>query len=671
MINKGDPINPKNLTDLITGKFSQILSSITTFIPLGFNSLYQTTGTKSFLIRPKVENPVYDTRSGSIQYDYLADENQGKIGAAYYGTPWTQQLAINFGISNNFDYSLGSQKEPFIKYSNKLLVNPVTDILGGVPFRGNSPFINNGYLGMSNSFEDKNIRLYVDTEGTNLNIKASQISVMSRGTSYTVEANQYDADYDVLASESDRFNLETITLNNIDLTLDSSALSFPDKDYTVYLEYDPSVGSSSLNVTDTSNLVKGSSYPIINDPSTWINTKYYRPLFLIRSDENSRFTTSTINAWEETESGTNGNNIYTKLYQQSSSPDTTETISTIDIDRRAVPAWFYLDNDNNFCVSKTNYSGLIRHIPGAGASKVIIKRLEYPVTNDVTGNNEVPVQIKVGSCELTDGTTSLWVKDIDISSTNYVLTYNTSGIPYKKGYYLWLLANPKSIGDSGTSSNTNLSLKVLASESPTWESINGNYGAKTYGTDIHNGYTHRCRIGYLPPFYRTGYTTGSSEPFVAYDGEYFFPNLSWYSAVTNQHNTIATGSRNVSYDVLDFNTFKSIPQYGISEAGTCGTSLTCKELLVMNVLSTGTKVTSGTGIAAGVIPGVYSLPIVARLGIRTDAGKKTTLIQHERIPLMENDILKYTGTGYDGGSTVNYRWVSSWLKGFYLPFDYR
>lgn len=695
MINKGNPINPKELLDIVSSKFNTILTNIVNFIPLGFNELYTVTGTKSFSIRPKVSNPVYSARSGSVQFEYLADTSQPNIGVAYYGTPWTQELATNFGVTNNFDYNLGSKREPFPKYTNKLSINPATDIVGGVPFRGNSPFINNGFIGMSNGFEDQNLRLYVDTSGTTLTFKAAQVSVLSRGTNYDIGTAVGGFVY-VGDSEIQRFNLEMKTLKDIDLST-TSVGHIPDitgyeGDLVLWLVRNELYDTTELKLTTIDDLYKLDSYPIIDHPALQ-SEDYVRPLYIIRHEAFTNdlmgtdyfFNLSNVYAWGESASdNTNGDTKFTKLYQQSSGADTTLQIQTIEEDRRAIPAWYYLDNDNSFIVEKTNYSGLIRHIPGAGASKVKIKRESYPISSTVEDNDNVPVTIEIGSIELTNGVTSIWVKDLNITTTNgglySALSFETST---SRGLYLWLLADPLSIavsniGSSYSPTYRNLRMILIASGSPTWDAIDGNFGMSAFAA-AYPEYTHRCRIGYLPPSAITGITTGTSEPFVAYDGDYYFPNLNYYSTITNQHNCIGTGVTD-GLNLFHTDALRSLPQYGISVSGTRGTCSAAKEILTMNVMSSGTAVgttlATGTGAQwAGIVPSSAMSSTTTKddylLKVFNFEGKQTTLVEHKRIGLLKNDSLYYMGTGADGGAALNYRLKSSWLKGFYLPFDYR
>jgi len=674
MINKGDPISPKNLVSLITTRFNTILSSVVNYIPLGFNELYSIVGTKSFSIRPKVSNPVYSARSGSVQYEYLADTNQPNIGVSYYGTPWTQELANNFGISNNFDYNLGSRKESFVKYTNKLPINPATDIVGGVPLRGNSPFIFNGFLGMSNNFEDQNIRLYIDTEGTSINVKAKQVSVLSRGTNYSITT-------DLLSSESDRYNLETITLNDIDLSINKSVSLISNNDYIVSVIHVPSTGSSALDLQLISEFEKEDYYPVITHSSYTID-RYTRPLFLTHYNSNGVFEVGNIDAWGEQESGTNGDSKFTKIYQESSGDDTTLSIQTIDEDRRVVPAWYYLDNDNSFIVEKTNYSGLIRHIPGAGASKVSIKRLSNGNSNSYTEDDNF-IEISIGTIELTDGINSLWLNDIKVSVTQE--TIHSSRTPYgcatNRGLYLWLVADTSSIHNSYSSKN--IRLKLIPSPFPVWDDgLDGNLGVSSAiyrsGSALYDisDYTYRCRLGFLPTYRDTStyMTIGTAEPFESYDGEYYFPNNTWYSSKGIM--CLASGSTSA---ILDQTTIYNLPQYGITGTSTTnnsGTGLACTYILNQIVNTTGTVV--GDAIATGT-GGQYAylytnIDTDYRLGLSVfnKEGKLTTTVSNFKVALLDNRTnLYYTGTGADGGSGWDYRLKSSWLKGFYLPCDWR
>jgi hypothetical protein len=684
MINKGDPINPKNLSDLVVSKFTTLLQNITGYIPLGFNDLYSLTGTKSFAIRPKVENPIYSTRTGSVLYDYLADKNQPDIGASFLGTPWNQVMFDNFSGSINFDFNLGSKDEPFVKHTSKLQLNPASDLRGGVPFRGNYPFLFNGFLGLSNSFEDKSIRLEIDTTGTSATVKAKQISLLNR-------AHDYSYENDSIPEESDRYNLETKTFKDINITFGTGGLA-PNTDYIIALNYSSTSGSSIGIGTFSGQWTKTDKYPVISNEDIYSNKyRYTRPLFLIHTDSQSRFSVSNVDAWGEVETTLNSDKLYGKTYQQASSSNTTESIATSEVDRRVIPAWYYLDNDNNFIVSKTNYSGLIRHIPGAGASKVVIKRDTYGATLSEIDDQNIPVTIKVGSCEVTNGTNSIWLKDINVVMSQNTIKCNIApyGASNSRGLYVWLVADPKSIGDNSRNTDTNLKVHLVFSPFPVWQNgLNGNLGVANALTQVGtssagtsknlSNLEYRCRIGYIPPFKYSPFTAGTSEPFVSYDGDYYFPNLNYYSTIANQYNVLGTGVTPAgAWTPIAGTSVYSIPQYGIvgtSNTDNHGTSYTCKTLNLDFINSSGTKVaTDGTksqyvGVTGNLIT---SQDIYSKLDIYNYNGKKTTLVQNITIPVYSNDTLSYSGTGADGGTYWTGRYKSAWIRGFTLPIDYK
>lgn len=508
-IEKGDKITKQSLIKAISTKYDSLISSVINYIPLGFNELYTITAEKVFKIRPKVIQNTYSTRTGSITDVEGGDESQSNIGAAYLGAPYTLELGEALGLSTYANSALGNIEQPFIKSEPLLAYEPITDLIGGgVPFHGNTPFIWRGFLAYSNYFEDTNIRTSVSSDGTTFNLKAKVISLMVRAQSTA----DFTMGTDAMTTYSDRTNLEMKHLRDINLDATSADIVVDNGagDYLVWLIYNPSTDTQALiavNWTSDLTTING----IVNIPyatyfSDYAGYTYTRPVTVVYYD-GSKFITTKQQAWGELASTDNADPVYGKQYQQVSSPDPIIRENTTSDDRRLIPSHYYIDQKNNTIIGKTVYSGLVRHIPGAGGNKVKMQLQ----SGDYTGQGELKVDI--GQIELTDGTTSVWVKDLDIPKITFddgnsyidddTISSFTSSHVRSRGY-LWLCADIRSILDPEYSNN-NLRLKLFTSQSPTWDpdwdSSIITDANKRYGNlgvqSIYSTYTHRCRLGWV------------------------------------------------------------------------------------------------------------------------------------------------------------------------------
>lgn len=688
MINKGDPINPKQLEDIITSNFSTIFESVTNLIPIGFNSLYNVTGSKTFSIRPKVINPVYSTRSGSDISSLTEDTTQSNIGAAYLGTPWTVNLGSAFGLTNYQLNNLGTIQEPYDKIAPIAVYNPATDIYGGVPLRGNMPLIFRGTLGLSNWFEDQNIRSFVSESGDSLTVKAKQVSL------YCPYQEAYDTPVDYMYKEGFRL---AKPVADIDISVDTTSLA--EGDYLAYLLGTSGTTSIDLDPSDISlEFVEASSLDLSIDYGVAWSGKgagaypdghlvYERPLFIVHSN-GTGIETSNVTAWEEiVETNTNSNYKYSKLYQQCSSVDTTINLATSDIDRRMIPAYHYFNNNNDKLISCVSYNGIVRDIPGAGGNKVTLDA-------GVWDASSIQLSGYIDQCEVTDGTTSLWVKNLPISSENIIYVNGDSLDPYqKRGLYVWLTVSPehnpeKSI--SGTSTlvdeGYHFDYRVVLHSSPTWESDpttnNSGVSKGTYSSSWwKKSNAYRCRIGWIP----TATGINITKPIKITDGHHVYSSLDKYDLYLYNY-TIGSGGNHPTYEPCSLNQCKVLPVWGNNGLGTIttSTSVACTsiDLELYNYSGTGVTGTSWVGVttdtistAAGVdvkTTGALS-PNSGNAWLSTNIGGTETYMYRSShtLSIGTNDTLYYTGTGADGGAYWNQTYKMALVKGFYLPYSWR
>jgi hypothetical protein len=611
-VNKGDKITKKSLTDMISQKYDSIISSIVNYIPLGFNDLYTITAQKIFNIRPKVVQNTYSTRTGSIVDVAGGDTSQSNIGAAYLGSPYTLELGEALGLATYSNSGLGSSEQPFIKAEPLLAYEPVTDLIGGgVPFHGNTPFMWRGYMAFSNFFEDTNIRTIVSSDGNTFTLTAKSISVMIRAQATT----DFTMGTDSMNTYTDRSNLEMKTLSSVNINATSASLveGTGAGDYLIWLIYNPTTLDKLLiGVKWTSDLTTING--IVNIPysdyfTDYAGYTYTRPIAVVYWD-GTDFITTKQQAWGELATTTNAEPIYGKQYQQVSSPDPIIRENTSTDDRRMIPSYHYMDQKNNTIIGKTVYSGLVRHIPGAGGNRI---KMQIQ-SGDYSGAGAV--KIDINQCELTDGSTSIWVKDLDIPPLNVTSTTAATDLVHlngesQTGYagYLWLCADTRSMLDPTGSETNNLRLKLFLSNSPTWnpdwDSSTILDNAKRYGNSgvgsNYSKYTHRCRIGWLRIYYFGAYNDQSGG-YRMHNGVYTIDSDllgRTYNGLTSLNSftggwTIGTGyTTGGAYTLISTGT--SIPIWAtLPYFGSLGTSLACTEMRIGLYLNSGTAISMGT-----------------------------------------------------------------------------
>jgi len=671
MFKKGQDINPKELETLIHTKFKDLISLISKYIPLGFNETFSITGYKTFLTRPKVTNPTYSTVS-------KGDTIQPAIGAAFLGTPYTLELGQNLGLANYQTFNFGSKDEPFFRANNNFLYNPNSDLVGGVPIKGNSPLLFNGFVGFNNFFEDSNIRTYSNEDGTELTIKAKRISLMIRPQNL----NDFTVTNDSIKNYTDRFNMELKSFNDINITMNVNTPFAPTVsngyypanttgDQAIWLVFDPSKSSvEAIRVPWNFDYVK--VLGVINNPynqggnsflADYPSYKYVRCVACVHvNDYSNTFDVSRTLAWGETATGSNGNYGYTELYQQDSSPDTTIRLTTQTNDRRIKPAFYYLDQKNDVLINKTFYNGITRNLPGAGASKVFVQwKQEDGFARDLS--------IKVGSCELTNGTQSIWLKDISFPSlrleTTANLEYDGGGASFPSsntGFYIWLTANPKSILDTSVyAGNNNLRIKLVASQSATWDASNGNSGVSPIWKLPNAQYAYRARIAWVPDL-------GNNWGYTMINGKYTFNQFPTYISWNQNGDVIGTGNTTGgTYTALNL-TNVNIPRCSIG-----GTRFEASQLGVRLVIDDTTANTTSEYVALT----TTTLNSVASFGT---LGKPSSFLNERQmkitktsgtsikysnfndtiLPIMPTDTVYYAGTNLQGTS-------GAYVNSFYLP----
>jgi len=609
MINKGDKITKQSLLSLLTSRYDVLIGDIVNFIPLGFNELYTITAEKIFNKRPKVIQNTYSTRSGSILDINGGDVSQSNIGAAYLGSPYTLELGEALGLSTYANSALGLSAEPFIKSEPLLAYNPTTDLIGGgVPFHGNSPFIWRGFMAFSNSIEDTNVRTQVSSDGTTFNLKAKSISVMVRAQSTA----DFTIGTDSMSAFTDRTNLELKHLQGVNLNATSADIVSGSGagDYLVWLIYNATTLDSKLIMVKWDadyTMVNG----ILNKPysayfTDYAGYRYTRPI-AVTYYNGTNFITSTQEAWGEAATTVNAEPTYGKLYQQVSSPNPIIRENTSSNDRRIIPSNYYIDTKNNSIIGKTVYSGLIRHIPGASGNRI---------TMQVQAGNYSTLgsyKLDIDQCELTDGSTSIWVKDLDlptltISAVND-LTFAEGG-SHPNTAYIWLCADPTSVLDPTGGETNNLRLKLVYTKRPTWDSDwNHSDNFKRHGNvglseAIDPKYTHRCRIGWLNLSYLVSPGDDSAGGYIMRDGVYTLTNdlkgktntglSSLYGLAGGW--TIGTGATTGgTYSILTTGTGAStVPLHFLPYYGSMGTSLACTELKIGLAINSGISISMGT-----------------------------------------------------------------------------
>lgn len=682
---KGDPINPKKLESTIINKFDSIGTAVQNLIPIGFNELYNVVSSKIFNIRPKVDNPIYSTRSGSNLNAIEADTTQPNIGAVFLNTPWTQELASSFGVNSYANINRGSLTEPYLKITPKVPYNPASDLFGGVPLRGNNPFLFRGFVGLSNWFEDSNIRFYVDETGGTMTLKAKQLSLYSPYTELADESEEYIYEEGIRLSKP---------INNFTKVVDCSGLA--EGDYLVYAEgtsaydsidialNDVSIGFKSVNDLETDYGVRWTGN--FDGSSIGTSLRYERPLAVAYSN-GTGVEVSQVTAWEESiGTALNADPAYTKQYQQCTSTDTTVSLNTVTNDRRLIPAYYYFNLDNDNLVNTVTYNGLVRDIPGAGGNKVTI---EAPEWNDGSPN----LSVHVDQCELTNGLgDSLWIRDLDLGPDDIIFVNGDVGDPFQnRGLYLWLVANIRDSSITGTShqgvNGYSLQYGIWAHSSPTWDAIENNSGVSRNILWYAKDDTFRCRIGWV-----SSDENFANIPVTIVDGHHIYKNVNRFWADSNaplKHLTLGTSSTtNVTNDPawtsVSLNQCKVLPVWNNNGLGatTTSTSVTCTsiDIELWNVSGTRTTGTSWVGVTTDTMSTAAGVDINAATDISDIPAAKTIIVdatneayiynKNDSITVGTGDTIYWSALGADGGSFWDGQLKMAIVKGFYLPFSY-
>lgn len=544
----GDPIKAFELETWIEDLYSSLRATVKNLIPLGTSVAFTLSGLKSFIYRPSISEPVisYDSRSVGVTSQPLKPTN-------FLGIPWSVSLAENLNlipsVSSNIQFT--GNTETYIK-EDVLPYNPLTDLkFNGNPFLGNSPFINNGYLGFSNFCQDTNIRLYPNESGSILTVKARRVSALNRVSSSTT----FNISDDSLSGFDNRFSPEWYHINNLNTTVSSSlnlnttsgvsgfypslsTSSGYDKDYGVWLICNPYNSTSLIALTlwDANypvinnivcNLRTSGTY-IVNESSISGNYPYIRCLGCVYLNSNGKFETSNKTGWGEfISSSVNSSFEYTELFQQDSELNTTVRNSTQADDRRIVPSYYYMEQNNTTLKNYITYNGVVRDASDTGPSQVSLK---------YTGNIDSPnsLVLSLNSCELSNGTNSFWVSNLstglnfwrdvetDLNSTINNRVKDAINTTSSTGWYFWLAANPLSILEqnslaknptTSTIQTNNLRLKLFVSSSSSWSNIGGNYKS-----NLLSGYDYRCRLGWIRARMITSSSFLSFDNFLIRDG---------------------------------------------------------------------------------------------------------------------------------------------------------
>lgn len=568
----GDPIKAFELEQWLTDLYSSLRSVVKNLIPLGSSFAANLTGLKTFIYRPSIISPIadYDSRSFGNTSQSLRQTN-------YLGMPWTVTLAENLNlipsVSSNIQFAGNTQtyvKEDILPY------NPSSDLqFNDNPYLGNSPFINNGYLGFSNFAQDTNIRIYPNESGTVLTVKARRVSALARATSSTT----FNVSNDSLSGYDNRFNPEWYHINNLNTTVSStlnlntsssisgfypslSTTSGLDKDYGVWLICNPYNATSLIALT-----LWDANYPVINNivcnlrtSGTYITSEtsisttypYIRCLGCVHVNSDGKFEVSAKTAWGEVVSATlNSAFEYSELFQQDSETNTITRNTTQPNDRRIVPSYYYMEQNNPTFKNSISYNGIVRDAPDSGSSQVTLR---------FAGNINTPnsLTLSVNSCELSNGTNSFWLSNLSAeynfwsgvetdraSSSNYIqnVTSNTNS----SGWYFWLAANPLSIVEQNSLAKnplttsiqpSNFRLKLFVSSSSTWSGIGSAYKSSNLA-----GYDYRCRLGWVRNEFRTSSSSLTFDNFIIRDGlTQLYNGLIGYTTSTPNYTLTTTSS---------------------------------------------------------------------------------------------------------------------------------
>ncbi len=643
-----DPIDPKLLEDVVESKYKLLASSLSGFIPVGFNDLYTISVEKIFKTRPKVLNPSYDSIS-------KGNTNQSSILVPYFGTPLTMYLLKQLGITTYQNQSLNNI-DSFYKTEELVPYEPTSASIGGMPYKGNSPFIFRGFLGFSNFVQDTNVYIYPTLEGNSLMFKAKRLSVLISPLS----ENAFSVTSDSLITEADRFEIEKIDLDNLNIELFKDNIFdgnnngiYPSKilgqDYAIWIVYSPTLQDYRMIAvpwTDEYALILGEvPAPHPNWLADYPDYTYYRCVACVYLNEDNVFEVSNETAWDEFVDTVNSSYIYSKIYQQSASTTPLTKHATQPNDRRIIPTYYYMVQNNENIASKVNFKGLIRHAVDAGINRVY---LSYGANNFTMQDQ---VYLKIGSCELSDGTSSFWLSgDIEFPPKVLSEIELDSGGSYVagQGYYLWVTVDPLSILDTSLNAPlNNLRIKLIASTSSTWA------GVDTVWKALNLDYTYRCRVGWV----RKALSTSSDIRFIMQDGHYAFTEKTWHYTTTPNMNLLASGvSTGNNYvpitttdtfppEATELNIELNINQTSVGDSS--------DQHLAMSTSSYGAS--SGTAVNLTLDPAVAYIPKNSYL-------RSTRIVKTATLSLNPLDIVYYAcRTGAQAGTYQIY------LTGFKLP----
>lgn len=534
----GKPLDALELENDIFSLLRLLRDKIKSLIPIGGGIVFTFLNNKIFNLRPQVFNSTYSsiTKNNNKQTEKLVQ---------WLGSPLTLDLLDQLEVVKKYDESLESSAgEDFSQFysfdgssseykkEDVLPLNPNSDkVFDSMPMKGNSPFIFNGYLGFSNFVQDTNIRIYPNENGTELKVKGKRITAFIPAQSST----DFIVTNDTVIGEPDRKELEAIHLDNINISVTSNTVfnetaptsgHFPalnlGKDVGVWLVHDNFANKTSVILTDWSNPYITLNGVVRYPHPTWLsgitsNYKYFRCLGCVFVNSDGLFESSKSLAWGEKATNLNGSPEFTELFQQNSEANFTTKNSTNPDDRRIIPSFYYLYQKNPSVQSLVNYKGLIRKAPGAGANLAEVL-IDSPVQN-----SNPSCTFKLNSVELTNGSESFWLSNFNLSlaSLNPITnlgqtSMDTGTFIFGENYYLWIVADPKSIIDlSNNAPDNNLKIKFLLSKSDSWRNVaNGWKGANPR-------YTLRCRLGWI----RTSAANSEVIPFYMKDGNYSYFNL--------------------------------------------------------------------------------------------------------------------------------------------------
>jgi hypothetical protein len=674
----GQPINPNSLEKILKDYLTSIRAKVQNFIPLGSIFSYVFTAVKTFRIRPKAVNASYSNRTQLLNNQ--VDLTQPNANSAFLGTPWTLSLGQSLGLSLSGSQSIDSQS-PTYKKEDIYLYNPSTDLAyGGLPLKGNSPFIFNGYLGFSNNVEDLNVRLLPGTDGYSMNIRAKRLSLIIRETS----ASDYTITNDSITFLTDRKAIELVNSTNVDLTISATAGAFVAStagatsgffptvptlsgDYGLWVVRDNVNNINALAITSWATdyaTVNGIvSTPHVNWYGSNARFEYIRCVGCVRMDisgTDRKFNVSTKQAWGETSSSYNANPFYGQIYQQVTSPNPVVRQQTVTTDRRIVPSQYYMEGSNSFFTSRVCYTGLMRHVPGAGSHN-----LKYRFGLD---GGTATTSFEFGSLELTDGTSSIWLSgNLELSNFSPV---GTSIIPNDLGgslvngsaYYYWLTANPKSILDTAANApNNNLRLKLVTSFSPTWSGLSSVF--KSANTD----YTYRARVGWF--IYDTSISSQKTS-FEAVDGWYYFKPGYGTGVENNCPNySLVSGSSTSATTWSVFSVSKKIP------TGSNGSNAQIKWIEGFSVMSNNgaqfnetlqVSTTLYGGSLGGTVGTDGTRAAIVLRSVGTASTASSHISQTFKFPVTSSDLFFYNTSGGATGAATKEVVVT----GFELPITY-